>query len=90
MATQFSTKISTQRNRIRCDVLSNLSSTFKHDSHLMQAHCLHSEALRDDPRAMNGKRVLLVVPSAIVLVGKADGPDYSQGVVLKKAVVWMG
>lgn len=89
-AAQFSTKINTQRNRVRCDGLSNLPPTFKHESNMMQAYCLHSEALRDNPRAMDGKRTLLVVQSAFVLVGKADGSDYSQEVVLKKAFVWMG
>jgi len=90
MAARFSEKISTQRNIVRCDGLSKLPPTFSRDSEIMQAHCLHSEVLRDNPRALDGKRIMLVVQPAIVQVGKFDGSDHSKEVVLMKAIVWMG
>lgn len=46
IAADFCAKISAQKNSVRCDGLSSLSATFSRNSHIMEAHCLHSVALR--------------------------------------------
>lgn len=53
---------------------------------MMEAHRLY-----EDPKALDGKRILMVTHPAIVAIGKVDGSDYSiKPRVFKKAIVWMG
>lgn len=84
-------KIRTQRNGFKCEGIRDLTTTFSHDSPIMEAHSLHYRRLSDDPPAMDGKRILLVTQPAIFAIGKADGSDYGgEPRILKKAIVWMG
>lgn len=90
MAAQFVTKISTQKYTLSCEGLSDLAAAFDHTSADMEAHPLHSRALRAKPGSLDGKRILLIHQPLVVINGKSDGSDYTCRRREKKAIAWMG
>lgn len=83
---KFGVEFGIQKSRIVWYGIQQLPETFNHASDMMEAHRLY-----EDPKALDGKRILVVTHPAIVATGKPDGLDYSiRPRVLKKAVVWMG
>lgn len=90
MAAQFVAKISTQKYTLSCEGLSDLPAVFDHTLDDMEAHPLHSRALRGSPGALDGKAILHVHQPLVVIIGKSDGSDYTCRRTEKKAMVWMG
>lgn len=64
-----------------------LSPVYESGSMYMQPHGTHAADLEDDPRALDGNRVSLVVNPAIVVHGTTAGAEYEQYRVWKKATV---
>lgn len=53
-------------------------------------HPLNNKDVDDDAAAMDGCMPLLMWSPLVAAFGNADGMDYNQRVIIKKAVVWMG
>lgn len=53
-------------------------------------HPLHLRELDDDPEALDGRDMVVLCDAAITLRGTAEGQDFHQRRVVKKAVIWMG
>lgn len=79
--------LSVQKMQVDAVGLESLPSRYQSGSPYLQPHGLHVADLDDDPQALDGKRVILVVNPAIVVRGTTTGRDYEQSRVWKKATV---
>jgi hypothetical protein len=67
-----------------------LPRRFDRGNNQMEPHQLHRELLDMDGGCLDGKDIVLVTHPALLAYGTAEGTEYCNARVLKKAVVWLG
>lgn len=68
----------------------NGNIVFTQDSKDLEYHRYHTNEIREDKAALDGKPVILIDGPAVVRQGNMEGKEYDERVVLKPAMVWMG
>ena len=64
--------------------------TFEAESKYYKHHAQHNREIDEDPTALDGREVLLLVNPAIVAAGTTEGGSYGSKRVLMRGTVWMG
>ncbi|KAI9675986.1 MAG: hypothetical protein M1822_008372 [Bathelium mastoideum] len=83
---QISCSLQVQKRNLKVKAKDELPIEFSYEDPLLEAHQLHNKALNDDPKALDGKPILLVAHPAVVSEGDGSGYNYSAFTVLKKAI----
>ena len=95
-AAELSHKLWTRKARIEVKDFDDLQhddgATPKYDSisELFEPHPVHTRALAQDPKALDGRKIVLLCSPLILTAGDTDGQNYGKTKILKKAVVWLG
>ncbi|KAJ5708929.1 hypothetical protein N7493_010263 [Penicillium malachiteum] len=79
-AVRMAHKLWLRRSSLEIQTLDDLPHHFTFDH----------EVLNDNPTALDGHLIRLVVHPAVLVRGKSDGSEYNDARMLKPAVVWMG
>lgn len=69
---------------------SQAAKAYSSESEIFALHPLNNKDVDEDSTALDGHMPVLVCSPLIASFGNADGKDYGQRTVIKKAVVWMG
>lgn len=66
------------------------SMSYKSTSDVFEVHPLHKRDLEHTPEALDGHSITLLCTPLVLVAGNAEGEQYENKAVLKKAIVWIG
>ena len=89
-AATFSYSLWTQKLDLIVRNQRSLSEIFDHKDGLLEPHQLQFKHVDEDPSALDGRRILLVVHPAMSKIDFAEGSCSGPETVLKKAACIMG
>ncbi|KAJ6024301.1 hypothetical protein N7540_005098 [Penicillium herquei] len=89
-AVRMAHKLWLRRSSLEIQTLDHLPQHFTSDNVCLKPHVLNQKVLTENPTALDGQLIRLVVHPAILVRGKSDGSEYNDTRMLKPAVVWMG